>query len=497
MYILAIFLALIVLSFVTFFTGKYAGAFSRISSAAIMILTIAYAIIVFPSRSVSGLVPINSYAFAPGIGIYFSIGVNGLTIALLILASIVSLIAILIANKQEYKATFYGLMLLTESGLFGILLSRDFLFFYIFWEVVLIPMYFIIGRYGGQKKDTVSLKFFVYTHIGSVFILLSILTLFSFYYGYSGSTVFTLQMSTLLNPAFINNSAYLPIFWKGFVLFGFLLGFLVKLPSFPLHSWLPDSYTTSPYPATVMLAGGLSLMGGYGLFGILLPISSTIPSAVLWVLIGLGIISLLYFAFTAMFQMNIKRMMAYASASSMGFVVIAFSAGIMDSTSSIRNIELSGGIFQIVAHGIIMALVFSALYFINERTGKEDIYQMGGMHREMPWLSSFLLGGLLASLGLPGLAGFIGEFSIIAGVFQTIGWLIFLLILGMIITASYHIWTAQRALYGPYNETLGKVSDASKKEIAILASVTIVIFVLGVYPNLIFGIISAYVGGII
>lgn len=497
MFFLALFIALILLSFITFFTGRFASIFSKISSAAIMVLTIAFAILAFPAGSSGGLVSTSTYAFSPELGIYFSIGVDGLTISLLVLSSIVSLVALLIANRKEYNASFYGLMMLTESGLFGILLSRNFLFFYVFWEVVLIPMYFIIGRYGGERKDTVSLKFFVYTHIGSVFILLSVLTLLSFYYDFSSPHVFTLQMSALLNPAFINNSAYLPIFWKDFVLFGFLLGFLVKLPSFPLHSWLPDSYTTAPYPGTVMLAGGLSVMGGYGLFGILLPIHSTIAPIVLWGLIALGIVSLLYFAFTAMFQMNVKRMMAYASASAMGFVIIAFAAGILDSTVSIKSIELSGGIFQIVAHGIIMALVFSAVYFISEKTGKENIYQMGGIHREMPWLSSFLLAGLLASLGLPGLAGFIGEFSIIAGVFQTLGWLIFLLILGMIITASYHIWTAQRTLYGPYNETLGKVSDASRKEIAILASVTLVIFILGVYPNLVFGVVSAYVGGFI
>ena len=495
MFMLAIFIALILLSFATFFMGTRAGVFAKSSAALILILTVVYAFLNFSGAGTGGFTSESTYAFASGIGIYFSIGVDGLTVSLLILSTVISLIALLIANRKEYTASFYGLMLLTETGLFGILLSRDFLFFYIFWEIVLVPMYFIIGRFGGERKDTVSLKFFVYTHIGSVFILLSILTLFSYYYSYSG--VFTLQMSTLLNSAFINNSGYLPLFWKDFMLFGFLLGFLVKLPSFPLHSWLPDSYTTAPYPATVMLAGGLSLMGGYGLFGILLPIYSTINSAVLWALIALGIISLLYFAFTAMFQMNMKRMMAYASASAMGFVTISFAAGILDSTLSIRSIELSGGIFQIVAHGIIMALIFSVLYFITENTGKENIYQMGGVQREMPWLSSFLLAGFLASLGLPGLAGFIGEFSIVVGMFQTVGWLIFFVILAMIVTASYHIWTAQRTLYGAYNENLGKIKDASRSEIAILASVTLVIFVLGVYPNLIFGIISAYVGGII
>ena len=204
MFMLAIFIVLILLSFATFFMGTRAGVFAKSSAALVLILTVVYAFLNFSGAGAGGFTSESTYAFASGIGIYFSIGVDGLTVSLLILSTVISLIALLIANRKEYTASFYGLMLLTETGLFGILLSRDFLFFYIFWEIVLVPMYFIIGRFGGERKDTVSLKFFVYTHIGSVFILLSILTLFSYYYSYSG--VFTLQMSTLLNSAFINNS---------------------------------------------------------------------------------------------------------------------------------------------------------------------------------------------------------------------------------------------------------------------------------------------------
>lgn len=491
MLMLIVFILSLIASIAVFFTGNRAKLFSSMAASLFVILIAIYSILNFGSGYHGGFLTQYNFQFASSIGIGFSTGVNGFTDALLILSSIVILISVLISSQERYGTSFFGLILIIEAGLFGLLISRNFLFFYIFWEVVLIPVYFLIGRYGGSRCDSVSLKFFVYTHIGSVFILLSIFALYNFYYLSTGT--FTFEMTPLLNTKFILG---IPLFWKGFIIFGLLLGFLVKLPSFPVHSWLPDTYETAPYPGTVILAGALSIMGGYGLFGILLPVSGIFNTATLNVLIFLGIVSLLYFSFTAMFQKNLKRMMAYGSAAAMGFVTLSFSAGIMESSYS-QIIELSGGMFQIIAHGLIMALVFSALYYIRDYSGKETTFALGGIFREAPMVSSFLLAGLLASLGLPGLAGFIGEFSIVVGVFQEISWVIFFVILGMIITASYHIWAAQKSLYGPYNETLGQIRDVGKREFAILLGTLVVIFVLGIYPNLIFGLLTGYLGGIL
>lgn len=491
MLMLIVFILSLIASVAVFFTRNYAKLFSGVAASLFVILIAIYSIINFGSGYNGGFVTQYNFQFASSIGIGFSTGVNGFTDALLILSSIVILISILISSQERYGTSFFGLILIVEAGLFGLLISRDFLFFYIFWEVVLIPVYFMIGRYGGSRRDSVSLKFFVYTHIGSVFILLSIFALYNFYFVKNGA--FTFQMGPLLNTSFILG---IPLFWKGFIIFGLLLGFLVKLPSFPVHSWLPDTYETAPYPATVILAGALSIMGGYGLFGILLPVSGILTPETLRALIFLGIVSLLYFSFTAMFQKNLKRMMAYASAAAMGFVTLSFSAGLLESSYA-RVIELSGGMFQIIAHGLIMALVFSALYYIRDYSGKETTFALGGIFREAPMVSSFLLAGLLASLGLPGLAGFIGEFSIVVGAFQEISWIIFFVILGMIITASYHIWAAQKSLYGPYNETIGSMRDIGKREFAILCGTLVVIFVLGIYPNLIFGLLTGYLGGIL
>jgi NADH-quinone oxidoreductase subunit M len=267
------------------------------------------------------------------------------------------------------------------------------------------------------------------------------------------------------------------------------------MPSFPLHSWLPDAYTSAPYPVTIVLAGAISLMGGYGFFAVLMPIASVIGAGIAWTIIGLGIFSLIYFALTAMFQTNTKKMMAYASAASMGFISISLGDGILTS-GQVSYTAYAGGIYQILAHGLIMGLVFSSLYLIKQRAGTESNLSVSGLWRDMPYISAFFLAGIMASLGLPGLAGFIAEASIVLSSYYVIGAIIFLIIFGMIITASYHIWVVQKTLNGPFNENMGKLKDAKGTEILLLSFLFILILLLGIYPNLFFGPILSFVKGV-
>ncbi|MCL4328756.1 MAG: NADH-quinone oxidoreductase subunit M [Candidatus Thermoplasmatota archaeon] len=491
MFLAFIFGLLFAISLVTFLTGRYSSRFAMAGSILILVLVAGYLLEVMQGYS-GGITGKYSYPLNAEYQIFFSVGINGFTGPLLLAAAIVFPLSIYISLKEKYDGKFYGLMMLAETGLFGVLISRDMILFYIFWEFVLVPVFFLILMYGGEGRNSVALKFFVYTHIGSALILLAIFSLYAYYFSVYG--IYTMQMSALTQPSFVSQ---IPLFWELFIVAGLMIGFLVKLPVFPFHAWLPDSYDVAPYPVTVAIAGGLSLMGGYGLFGIMLGLKSLFPALVLWILVGISIVSLIYFALTAMFQTSIKRMMAYASAGSMGFVLLAFAAGIMEESGVEYNLVLSGGMFQILAHAIIISLLFVNIFFIKLKAGTDTLGGLGGIYREAPVLSTIMLGGLLASLGLPGLAGFIGEFSILGGSFQAIGYLIFFVIFSMIITASYHIWMAQRTLYGPYNEHLGGIRDLSRPEMAVLGAVLILILVLGVFPSPLFSLFSSYAGGII
>ncbi len=484
-------------SFLAFFFRKNSWTFSLATSIIVLGIFSIFTIATFGGGYTGGFLSQESYSIPGATGISFSIAVSGFTAPLIIVTAVIFLAAIAIAAKEQFPASFYGLMLFAEFGMIGLLVSRDFLFFYIFWEVVLIPVYFMISRHSGDSTGRVALKFFVYTQVGSIFMLLSIFSLYS-YYDIQHNTI-TLNISTLMSTGFFNQ---LTPFDRDFIFFGFFLAFLVKMPAFPVHAWFPDSYEKSPYPVTIVLTGALSLMGGYGFFGILFPLWPILKGFPSDLLIALGIVSMVYFALSAMFQVNIKRMMAYASAAAMGFITLSFGSGINAlggiipvSGASSAVIDLSGGMYQMIAHALIMVLVFSVLYIIYLKTGREHVYELGGIHRQAPKASSLFLVGLMASLGLPGLAGFIGEFSIVVGSYEYIGYLVFIVIFAMLITASYHVWTAQRALYGPYNETLGGIKDITRVEFAMFLLLAILIVILGLFPNLFFNLFVNYLGG--
>lgn len=498
MYLGPFLLYILLASVAAFFVKKYAWAYSVVTALIIFTVFVIITIANFSGGYHGGILSMENYYVYGATGISFSVAITGFTDPLILVTTIIFLAAIAIAGKEKYPASFYALMLFAEFGMIGLLMSQDFLFFYIFWEIVLIPVYFMISRHGADKTGRTALKFFVYTQVGSIFMLLSIFSLYSYYDILNAGTV-TLSIPTLMNLGFFNS---LTPFTRDFILFGFFLAFLVKMPAFPIHAWFPDSYEKSPYPVTIILTGALSMMGGYGFFGILFPLWPDMVGIPADILIALGIVSLVYFALTAMFQVGIKRMMAYASAAAMGFVILSFGSGIntIHGDISIKGannavLALSGGMYQMIAHSLIMVLVFSALYIIYVKTGRDNVNELGGIHRQMPRTSSLFLIGLMASLGLPGLAGFIGEFSIVVGTYEYIGYLIFLVIFGMLITASYHVWTAQRALYGPYNETLGKLTDISDAEFALFLLLSISIVVLGLFPNLFFHLFVNYLGG--
>ncbi|WP_337859907.1 NADH-quinone oxidoreductase subunit M [Ferroplasma sp.] len=490
MFLLYFLITFLLVTILTFLSGKYAKYISTGFISIILIAFSIYSLIIFNSYR-GNVISYSSFLISSlsihlvNICIIFSIGLTGFTDILVIMSLIVTLFSLLISSKSR-PPEFFGLLMASGLGLVGVFVSRNLLFFYIFWEIVLIPVFFIISKYGTGNHRKSSLKFFIYTHIGSLFMLLSIFTLSTYFYLDTG--LITFQFSDLLNLKFIKT---IPVYSFYFIIFGFLLSFLIKLPSFPVHTWLPDAHFDAPYPGTVMLSGGLLAMGGYGFFGILEPVGSLFPKYLIYFIILLGLISVVYFSFVALMQEDLKKMAAYASITEMAFVTISFGTALL-SHGYAKTMDIAGGMYQLLSHALVNSFMLAALLFIKKRTGTVKIYALSGIYREMPLLATFLLISMLASLGLPSLPGFIGEFSVTISAYQSIGMLTIIMVIGLLVTSSYFIWAAQRTLFGPFKERLGRLKDANRAEIAILGLIFAVNIFFGIYPTLAFKILTIY-----
>jgi NADH-quinone oxidoreductase subunit M len=273
-----------------------------------------------------------------------------------------------------------------------------------------------------------------------------------------------------------------------------MLAFLIKLPSVPLHTWAPDAYVEAPDSASMIFSGIMSKMGAYGLFRFILAFTPIMSHTEYYILLALGILSLLYASLSALAQKDLKRLVSYASVGHMSFITIAVAIGIMF-TGPIRDLALAGGMFYMFAHGIIIVILFGSVGAIERATNSRIIGDLGGLTKKMPYLAFIMTGGFLASLGLPGFAGFIAEFSIILGVYPFIHYLILLILLGVVLVASYHLWALQRAIYGPYNETLGNIKDMTRFEFWSMLLALLIALFLGIYPTLIFKLFTLFIGG--
>ncbi|MGC8496761.1 MAG: complex I subunit 4 family protein [Thermoplasmata archaeon] len=486
-YLLLILLLIpLITSLILFFTSS---KYSKYIAVAGTLVTLIYSIYLFTQfLFVSGYQLVLNISLSSQYGISFYLGIDGLSLPLVILTSIVLLIAVWYQKNTERENLYYGLLLFLEFGLMGVFISLDFFIFYIFWELVLIPGYFLVGRWGGKRKDYVSIKFLIYTHVGSLFMLLSIFTL----YYYNGiQNYFTFSIPILLQNI---GSLHIPILWSSFIVFGFMLAFLIKLPTVPLHTWAPDAYVEAPDSTSMIFSGVMSKMGAYGMFRFILSFAPIMNSTEYYILLGLGILSLLYASLSALAQKDLKRLVSYASIGHMSFITIAVAIGIMF-TGPIRNLAVAGGMFYMFAHGIIIVILFGSVGAVERATKSRIIGDLGGLTKKMPYLAFIMTAGFLASLGLPGFAGFIAEFSIIIGVYPFIHYLILLILVGVVLVASYHLWALQRSIFGPYNETLGNIKDMTRYEFWPMLMALLIALFLGIYPTVLFKIITLFSGG--
>ena len=411
---------------------------------------------------------VERYDWIEAIGASYHMALDGISLPLVIVTALLTFICILISWNYDRVKEYFGLMLFLEIGMIGIFIALDFILFYVFWEMVLIPMYFLIGIWGGPRREYAAIKFFLFTLAGGIFMLASILAI----YFYSG--MHTFDMLKLAN-------ANLPIAVEKLAFLGFFLAFGVKVPLVPFHTWLPDAHVEAPTAISVLLAGVLLKMGTYAFLRIGLQVVADGMRAFILLVAVVGVISIIYGAFNAMVQKDLKKMVAYSSISHMGFVMLGI--------ASMSVVGLTGAVLYMFNHGTITGMLFITVGLIYDRTHTRKIDEIKGIFLSVPIIAGIWTFISFASLGLPTLSGFVSEFYVLSGSFPVYRALTSIAALGLIITAGFFIWTIRRISFGTINEKF-KMYDITTREILYVAPLLVLILIMGIYPAMMLDIIS-------
>ena len=401
-------------------------------------------------------------SWIPQLNICYHLGVDGISLPMVVLTSLLGFLACIGSfSITERHKEYFALYLLLEVGMLGTFLALDLFLFYIFWEVVLVPMYFLIGIWGGGRREYSAFKFFIYTLAGSLAMLLAILAL-------------SLRAHTfdMLELAGLGHTFELG--FQRLLFIGFFLGFAIKVPVFPFHTWLPDAHVDAPTPGSVLLAGVLLKMGGYGFFRIAYPCFPEGAVSFGWMMALLGTINIVYGAFVAMAQTDFKRLVAYSSVSHMGFVLLGL--------ASLTPEGLQGAMIQMFSHGLITGAMFLLVGVLYDRAHTRDLDAFGGLGARIPLYAGFLTFFSLASLGLPGLSGFVAEFLSLIGAFGVWKWQTIVSMLGIVVAAAYMLKVIRAILLGPLNERWQALSDMTPREVVSLVPLLLLVLALGVYP---------------
>jgi NADH-quinone oxidoreductase subunit M len=400
------------------------------------------------------------------IGLTYTVGVDGVSIWMVLLTTFLFPVSILASWTIEVDVRrFLAAMLVLETAVIGTFVALDLLLFFLFFEALLVPMYLLIGGWGGSRRVYAAVKFFLFTMAGSAFLLLGIL----FLYAKGGAASF--HYAALGQVA-----SGLPVTTARWLFLAFLVGFAVKVPLVPLHTWLPDAHTEAPTAGSVLLAGVLLKVGAYGLIRfnlVYFPEASRYFATFVAVLAVIGIV---YGAVNALIQTDVKRLVAYSSVSHLGFVVLGLFA--------LTEQSVTGGVVQMVNHGLATGALFLLVGMVYERTHTRNLDAMGGLSAVMPWLMGAFLFTAFASAGLPGLNGFVGEFLVIVGTFAVQHWLGAIAATGVVLAAIYLLWSYERMAFGPAREEHRMLPDLSLREAVVLAPVLALILLFGVAPGL-------------
>jgi len=421
---------------------------------------------------------VDKITWIPDVGLnaHFFLAVDGLSAPLVALTGLLGMCAILASWHVGFRVKEYFVWLLVlQTAVMGVFTSMDLLLFFLFWELELVPMFMLISVWGSGRKEYSAMKFLIFTIFGSGFMLVGIVAV------YLTPGVGTFDMVELSTKTTMLTSAGLLIPMSG-LFWLFFAGFAIKLPTWPVHTWLPDAHTDAPTAASVMLAGVLLKMGGYGLLRINVGMFPSQADEFAWVLVVLGVVSVLYGAVITMRQTDLKRLIAYSSVSHMGLVLVGIgSVGISEGTLSVTG--LNGAAMQLFTHGTVTGLLFLSVGLVYERTHTRHIPDLGGLAGRMPVVAVAMLIAGLASLGLPGLSGFVSELLVFLGAYQAYDWPTVLAVLGIVLAAGYILWMMQRTFFGVRRESFNDLPDASLVEALPLGLMLITIIGVGVYPS--------------
>ncbi|OQX30736.1 MAG: oxidoreductase [Candidatus Sedimenticola endophacoides] len=413
--------------------------------------------------AVAGLQLFEQHSWNPRLGTSISFGIDGFSFPMVLLATLLCFIAILASSGiRERVKGYYLLLLILESAMLGVFMAQDWALFYMFWELTLIPLFFLIDRWGGSNRSAASLNFVLYTMAGSVFMLVSLLVLFDAVPGHSFS-----MANISAGAKGLEEQRQLLIF------FGFLIGFGVKMPIFPLHGWLPLAHVEAPSPVSILLSGILLKMGSYGL----IRAAEALPAAVTALqgtLVALAMISMIYGGLLAWRQSDLKKMIAYSSVSHMGLVLLGIAA--------LNLSGLTGAVYQMTAHGLVAGITFLLIGLLYERTHTREITRYSSLVRVMPRFAFFTTLAFVAAVGLPGTASFIAELHALVGGYERWGGMVALATLAVLVSAAYGVRTIGRLFTGPVRPEMENVSDLRTGEMLAAGVLSLGILLLGIFP---------------
>lgn len=439
-------------------------------------------------------IEISGLSWIGKVKIDYFLGMDGLSAPMVLLTAIVTFIATLASwNIPKSIKGYFALFLLLDTGMMGVFVALDFFLFYIFWELMLLPMYFLIGIWGGPRREYAAIKFFLYTLFGSIFILLVMIGLYfsSTEILADGSKVFTFNMLSLMNQANYTATGILSPFNPNNLRFiayiALFVGFAIKIPMFPFHTWLPDAHVEAPTAISVILAGVLLKMGTYGILRVSFPVFPEITHQLAWYIGLFGMINIIYGALCAMAQRDFKKLIAYSSVSHMGFVMLGM--------ASLTTAGISGAILQMFNHGTITSMLFIIVGVIYDRAHTREIDAFGGLANQMPVYTGFVTLAFFAAIGLPGLSGFISEALVFLGAFgvESIRVITIISTLGILLGAGYMLWTFQRIYFGQLKDKWSELTDLTFREYAMLVPLSLIIIFLGVYPSAMLDIMNTSV----